>query len=408
MIKGCYDENMSNNGQIPIKAKDATVWVVQRQSGTDAPNYYKTGDFKSFSRLTNFQPQTGFNWLTQELHTYQHLDGKYGQGVLFKPENFDSTKKYPVVIIFYQTFSTALYQFRVPSLNRTVITPGQSPAWFLNNGYLVFTPDIYVAPLKYGPTAFNVIEGAARYLKKLPFVDSNKLGCGSHSWSAQLGAYIFTHSKSIAATAISEGMSYGDMFNFAFSPNKEGNRLEAVENERGSGSLWQNKESWLDQTTVLNVDQVNGPLLLFCNKESSEDYQDQTFQFFNALKRLDKNVWWLKYDKGRHTLDDPDEIRDFTIRYTQYFDHYLKYSPAPKWMTQGIPVKLKGIESRYELDPQGRCSLNGKDDCPICKAWNEQYKRTPGMFLKEINDWVLDKDIAMELEQKIKEKKAAR
>jgi hypothetical protein len=290
-------------------------------------------------------------------------------------------------------------------LNRTVITPGQSPAWFLNNGYLVFTPDIYVTPHQYGPTAFNVIEGAARYLNGLPFVDSNKLGCGSHSWSAKLGSYIFTHSSSFAATAINEGFLYGNVLNMAFSANKGRSRLENTEVEMEYGNFWENKDAWLDQTTILNVDKAASPLLLICNKESSEDYHDQTFQFFNALRRLDKNVWWLKYEKGSHTIDDPDEMKDFTIRYTQYFDHYLKNAPAPQWMTQGIPIKFKGIESRYELDPVGTCSLSGKNDCPICTAWNEQYKRTPQMFQKEIKEWVLDKDIGDELERKQNERR---
>jgi dipeptidyl aminopeptidase/acylaminoacyl peptidase len=400
-IRGCHDLHLSNNGHVPIKAKDAKVWVVQRQSGSDAPNYYKTRDFKSFSRLTNFQPHAGFNWLSQELHTYQHLDGKFGQGILYKPENFDSSKKYPVIIIFYQTFSGTLNQFRVPSLNRSAITPGESPIWFLNNGYLVFTPDVYVTRFKYGPTAFNVIEGVARYLKQLPYVNANELAFASHSWSSQLGAYMFTHSTSFNAAAINEGMAYGDMLNYAFSPNDKGNTLETVEKERESGSLWENKEVWLDQTTILNVDKATSPLLLICNKESTADYQDQTFQFFNALRRLDKKVWWLKYEKGSHTLSDQDEMKDFTIRYMQYFDHYLKEGPAPRWMTEGIPLKLKGIESRYELDPRGNC---GKA-CAICEAWNQQYKKTPGMFQLEIKDWVLDKDIAIELEQKIKERR---
>jgi dipeptidyl aminopeptidase/acylaminoacyl peptidase len=404
-IKGCQNLNLSNDGRAPVKAKDASVWVVQRQSGSDGPNYYKTSDFKLFTRLTNFQPHAGFNWLTQELCSYQHLDGKYGQGILYKPENFDSTKKYPVMIIFYQTFSDNLYQFRVPSLNQTVTTPGESPIWFLNNGYLVFTPDIYVDSLKYGPTAFNVIEGAARYLKQLSFVDSIKLGCGSHSWSAKLGSYIFTHSSSFAAIAISEGMLYADLLNHALSPSEGSSQLQAVENEQNFGNLWENKDAWLDQTTVLNVNKAKSPLLLLCNKKSTEDYQDQTFQFFNALRRLDKKVWWLKYEKGSHTIDDPEEMKDFTIRYTQYFDHYLKNAPAPLWMTQGMPLWKKGIESRYELDPTGTCSLSGKNDCPICKAWNEQHKRTPEMFQKEIKDWELDKDIADELERKQNERR---
>ena len=74
-------------------------------------------------------------------------------------------------------------------------------------------------------------------------------------------------------------------------------------------------------------------------------------------------------------------------------------------MTQGMSATKNGTEASYELNPSGTCSLAGKDDCPICKAWNEQYKRTPAMFQKEIKDWVLDKDITDELERKINERR---
>src|SRR5690606_36639458 len=127
-------------------------------------------------------------------------------------------------------YSPNLYQFRVPSLNRTAITPGESPAWFLSNGYLVFAPDMYVAPLAYGPTAFKVIEGAARYLKQLPFVDSNKMGCGSHSWSAKIGYYIFMHSQTYAAIVISEAFDYGNIIYTALSTRLSGvSNLETIE-----------------------------------------------------------------------------------------------------------------------------------------------------------------------------------
>jgi len=242
-------------------------------------------------------------------------------------------------------------------------------------------------------------------LKQLAYVDGDKLGCASHSWSAKLGAYLFTHSTSFSATAISEGFIYANPINVAFSAEDGKSRLEGVETGQEYGNLYENKEAWLEQTTVLQADKAKSPLLLFCNKESSPDYQDQTLQLFTALRRLDKNVWWLKYDNGEHTLHDLKELKDYTIRYTQFFDHYLKYAPAPSWMTQGIPLKLKGIESRYELDPQGKCNSTNGQPCPICEAWNKQYKKTPEMFQKEIKDWSLDKDIADELENKIKERR---
>jgi hypothetical protein len=405
-IEFINDPNLSNDGMAPVKAANSGAWIVQRQSDTDAPNYYSTTDFKNFKRLTNYQPQVQYKWMTQELVSFKHLDGTEGQGILYKPEDFDASKKYPVIIVFYGGFSNNMYQYRIPNYMDGAIAIGESPAWFVSNGYLVFTPDIAVAPLRYGPKAYSCIEGAAQYLKNLPYVDGNKLGTTSHSWSAKLGAYIFTHSNSISATSISEGHSYANVVNMALTSKEEGkSELDGVENGFQFGNLWENKDRWLDQTTVLNVDKAVSPLLLFCNKESSESYQDQTFQFFTALRRLDKKAWWLKYDNGSHTLRDVKEQRDYTIRYTQFFDHYLKYAPAPQWMTQGIPYKLKGIESRYELDPQGKCNSTHGEPCLICAAWNAQYKKTPAMFQKEIKDWSLDKDIADELERKINERR---
>jgi hypothetical protein len=44
---------------------------------------------------------------------------------------------------------------------------------------------------------------------------------------------------------------------------------------------------------------------------------------------------------------------DYLIRMTQFFDHYLKGAPAPKWMVEGIPAKMKGIDDGLELEPKG-------------------------------------------------------
>jgi hypothetical protein len=127
------------------------------------------------------------------------------------------------------------------------------------------------------------------------------------------------------------------------------------------GNIWKNKQSWIDHIAVLQVDKATSPLLLFHNKNDGDDVM-LAVQLFTALRRLNKKAWWLQYDDGEHGVIGQD-AKDFTIRYTQYFDHYLKDAPAPQWMTKGIPANLKAIESRYDLDPDGSC---GKD-CVICR-----------------------------------------
>jgi hypothetical protein len=52
----------------------------------------------------------------------------------------------------------------------------------------------------------------------------------------------------------------------------------------------------------------------------------------------------LSYPDEPHHLGRRENQLDFQVRMKQYFDHYLKGAPAPKWMTEGVPQVLKGRE----------------------------------------------------------------
>ena len=44
--------------------------------------------------------------------------------------------------------------------------------------------------------------------------------------------------------------------------------------------------------------------------------------------------------------------KDFTIRLSQYFDHFLKGAPMPVWMARGVPAVDKGRTMGLDLvDP---------------------------------------------------------
>jgi hypothetical protein len=103
------------------------------------------------------------------------------------------------------------------------------------------------------------------------------------------------------------------------------------------------------------------------NQKDGAVQWSQGIEFYLALRRLQKRVWLLQYDNSVHGVYGED-AKDYTIRLNQFFDHYLKGYPPPVWMTQGIPARLKGIETGYELDPKGECGPN----CLICKK--KEYK----------------------------------
>src|SRR5258708_6413737 len=155
----------------PVKARDAEVWIVQRCSTEEAPNYFFTRDFRDFLPMTHLQPQSGYNWLKAELVNWKLPDGSLSQGVLYKPEDLDPKKKYPVIFNYYEQLSHRMYQFPRPEFTGDDI----DVAWFVSRGYLVFTPDIhydaaYAGRLTSGECARNALVSAARWLAKRPYI----------------------------------------------------------------------------------------------------------------------------------------------------------------------------------------------------------------------------------------------
>jgi hypothetical protein len=365
----CFFQSQSGvdgmgQGMRPIKAADANVWIVKKQTATEAPNYFVTTDFKMYRALTDIQPHKNYNWLTTELVSFKQMDGTLCQGVLYKPENFDPSKKYPVIVSFYTHVSDRVYQYPSPKYLRFPLII-DFPSLLVSHGYMVFVPDMHFTPGQWGPSVVNTVDGAARYLKTLPYVDGKRLGATGHSNSGRFGFYLLTHSTSFAAMSVGEGstniISAG--LGIGLLGDEESMLQWAEEGSTGTGlgELWTNKSTWLDHSAVLHADKTTSPLLLFDNKDGL--LRDQAAQLYTALRRLDKKAWWLHYDNGGHALAYPLYLKDFSLRFIQFFDHYLKGAPAPQWMTQGIPYKYKGVESRYELDPGGVCG----DNCPVCK-----------------------------------------
>ncbi len=103
------------------KAKSGNGYLVKRMSASEYPNLQWTKDFKSFVPLTNLAPQKKFNWLTSELLKWTTFDGNPGEGILYKPENFDPKKKYPVIFYFYERLADGLNEFLQPELSEGVV-----------------------------------------------------------------------------------------------------------------------------------------------------------------------------------------------------------------------------------------------------------------------------------------------
>lgn len=343
----------------PVKAPNADAWIISRESAGEYPNYFYTRDWKKFTALTQFQPQKNFNWLTTELVTWKQLDGTMSQGILYKPENFDSKKKYPLIFNYYEHLSYRLFEFPNPDYTAHNI----NIPWFVSKGYLIFTPDIHYSKANskggktVGEAVYNSVISAAKYLSTLKYVDSERLGLQGHSFGGGETNYLVTHSNLFAA-ACSAGGTVSDQISAYLGPyrpkNGFPNSYRMIHSENGhdmiGATLWERPDLYFRSSSVFTADRVTTPLLLMHNEKDEQTDWGQSFELYMALRRMGKPVWLLQYDDGGHILIKTEDRKDFTIRLTQFFDHYLKGAPAPVWMTRGMPAKLKTIDQGYELD----------------------------------------------------------
>ena len=201
---------------------------------------------------------------------------------------------------------------------------------------------------------------AAKYLSTLPYVDSKHLGIQGHSFGGGETNYLVTHSNLFAAACSAAG-TVSDQISAYLAPYRPKggfpnfNRIANSETSHDmiGATLWERPDLYFRSSSIFNANQVTTPVLLMHNEKDEQTDWGQSFELYTALCRLGKPVWLLQYDNGRHSLNKKEDMKDFTIRLTQFFDHYLKEVPPPLWMTRGIPAKLKGIEQGYELDLSG-------------------------------------------------------
>jgi len=299
-------------------------------------------------------------------------NGQLNTGVLYKPEDFDSTKKYPVIFNYYEKFSQRCYQFPMPGLTTSNI----NIPWFVSHGYLVFTPDIQytVASRPGGMTiteaANNAVASAAEYLSQRPYIDKNHLAIQGHSFGGHETNGIITQTNLFAAAA--EMAGYSDPIS-AYLTLVTGNENSTVEklhkidhfNQRMGATPWERPDLYRRNSPVQNADKANTPLLIVHNKKDGSVNFRQGLEMYMALRRLGKPCWLLQYDNSGHTLRGRDAL-DYTIRLTQYFDHYLKGKPAPYWMTINSLAEYKGKNNLYALDTLGSCNVG----CAICQHQN--------------------------------------
>ncbi|MRT94721.1 S9 family peptidase [Ancylomarina sp. 16SWW S1-10-2] len=335
----------------PIKAKDTNQLVWKRSTFIDYPNLWVSDfNFKNEKQISDANPQQkDILWGNVELVDWVSGDGDKLQGMLYKPENFDPNKKYPMLVYFYERSSDRLHKHYIPQPNWSII----NPTYCVSNDYLVFMPDIVYPKVGYpGESAYSsVVTGTLAMMDRFDYIDKENVALQGQSWGGYQIGYLVTKTNlykcAMAGAPVSNMTSAYGGIRWA-SGHSRMSQYEHTQSRIG-GTLWEKPFQYIENSPIFSIPKIETPLLIMHNDHDGAVPWYQGIEFFVAMRRLQKPCWMLSYNNEAHNLKGRANRMDLSIRTMQFFDYYLKGEAAPAWMVDGIPAIKKGKYDGYEL-----------------------------------------------------------
>ncbi|MEO8000114.1 MAG: prolyl oligopeptidase family serine peptidase, partial [Gemmatimonadaceae bacterium] len=271
------------------------------------------------------------------------------QGILALPDDYKEGEKRPMIVNFYEDNSQNLHRYNAPSY---ITGMGASPMEATSRGYITMLPDIHFRTGNSHSDMLECVEAATRKVIEMGYVDPKRIGINGHSYGGEGAAFIGTRSRLFAAVGMGAGVtdlftdfsqSWGWSYQVSGGSGANGNDYYLYGQGRWGFSPWDNPEKYHFESALTHVREVTAPFLIMHGTADPTVSFSEGMNFYNALRYNNKNAVLLAYPGEGHGLRGLANRKDLTIRFFQYFDHYLKGAPAPKWMTDGVPFIAKDM-----------------------------------------------------------------
>ena len=326
----------------PIKAKDADVYVFALGRFDEFPNLWaSSAAFTDMKKVSDANPQQAeFNWGRSELIDYVNADGRPLRAILTRPEDFDPSKKYPMMVYIYEQLTNNLHRYVAPAPGGSSVNVTR----YASNGYIVLQPDI-VYDIGYpGQSALKCVVPAVQKVLSMGFVDPQRVGIQGHSWGGYQISYMITQTNIFRAveagasvvnmTSAYGGIRWGTGMSRAFQYEKTQSRI--------GPPLWENPMLYVENSPLFWIQKIHTPYLTMANDEDDAVPWYQGIEFFSAMRHLGKEAYMFVYNGEKHGLRQRENQKHWTVHMAEYFDYFFKDAPKPDWMEHGVPYLDKG------------------------------------------------------------------
>lgn len=322
------------------KAEKAERFMFTRQTFVDFPDYYTCSkNFRNPVKQTFANPQQAeYGWGRRVLVDYENSHGDKLQATLTLPAGYEAGKKYPMIVYFYEKMSQNHHLYSMPTYDDR---PHMSA--YASSGYLVLMPDIKYYEGKPGWNALDCVTAATKKVIAEGYADADHIGLQGHSWGGYQSSFILTQTDMFACVVTGAPLTnLTSMYNILYKNSGTNNQgiFETGQVRMGKG-MFDDMQNYIDQSPVFNAAAITTPFMILHGTIDGAVDWSQGLEFYNAARRLGKEVILLSYPDENHHLANKSNQIDFQKRMKQYFDHHLMGTAAPAWMEKGIPYEKK-------------------------------------------------------------------
>lgn len=220
--------------------------------------------------------------------------------MLFKPTDFDQSKKYPILVHVYGGPQAPRVRDRFAD---------QSYLWhqmLAQQGYVVMVIDNRSCSFRsvkqawpiYGDMARREladIEWAIAWMRqKHDWIDEKRIGLWGWSYGGYMTAYAMTHSKffkcGISGAPVTDWRNY-----------------DAIYTERYMKTPQANPKGYSESSVLNSAANLQGKLLLIHGTIDDNVHMSNTLQFVSELQKAGKQFELMMYPSNRHSVRNPEQ-----------------------------------------------------------------------------------------------------
>lgn len=260
------------------------------------------------------------NWIKPEIITFRSSDGRDIPAMMYKPLDFDSSKKYPVVVFvhgagYLQNVVRGWSYYYREYLFHNRLT---------QRGYIVFEVD-YRGSAGYGrqfrtdvymhlggKDLQDELEGLD-YLAKLGYIDPARVGIYGGSY----GGFM-----TLMGLMLSDKYACGAALRAVTSWENYYRHNQWYTNAR-LGKPEENAEAYRKSSPLSFVDSIKKPVLILHGMVDDNVFFQDAVQLIEKLQKAKKEFDVMVYPDEAHSFTNPDSWLDEYRRIEQYFDKYL-------------------------------------------------------------------------------------